>query len=753
MRQNFLLEDLLDHYDDGALCGTSMFLDRGSECSCLLQGLHHVETSIPVPLKHILPQTQLLIQALRKIDQLPRSTKASVREQTDPRIIELIPGLQDIRKKTLPQMYFEDCSVFRGTYGRVNPLFQHPEDAVLLIWKPGGYDHVYFMFVSQLHSYHEQFHIHDWSMIVFSRERTGAIKRRGVDPLTQGSTPPNDDDPIHPDQHGDVPPNDDDDDDDDDDMLSGDEPEDPLDDDHQPDCNTGPDPDDTTDDDQEYIFPDEYGPPPDDDLDMPGIQDSGETHNPSSPSTPFSNPDVPIEEFADPGQDDDPSPGPDPTSEPIRVQRKQRQISTDSTYALSKAKAKVTIKRPKVQLPGHAKPISVPTQKHDDEEDDGRSHNPNAPSLNDHSIPLPTTTPTSFVPSDHAQPAQQQSSQGTPELVSSQNDNDETEPYETEDAPVLTEEEIPQLQEEDVDTEPYTSDHSHSVDIDGTVFVPLGPKIQAAPDVTGNHQFEQYLAKNGKKQPKAESVITQEVLRKYAKEIKQAKLEEFRSFLDFTAMTLRDKRRHKIDNYVTGRWVLTIKVDKDGQFKKFKARWVCRGFQDAQKYDLQTDSPTATRYGFRVASQHAASMYWNLLHLDLKTAFLQGETYDLDRRVIHVQLPTNIGLPPCLVGLCTRSVYGLTHKEPKQVSFADSEATEPAPVSYYGVSSRESEETRDESSDTAEEVHKFLLVEERLFSACYQHNQTRKQREEFKEKKVEDCAWTPIVDDTRLIFF
>ena len=82
------------------------------------------------------------------------------------------------------------------------------------------------------------------------------------------------------------------------------------------------------------------------------------------------------------------------------------------------------------------------------------------------------------------------------------------------------------------------------------------------------NQFEQYLAKNGKKQPKAESVITQEVLRKYAKEIKQAKLEEFRSFLDFTAMTFRDKRRHKIDNYVTGRWVLTIKVDKDGQFKK-----------------------------------------------------------------------------------------------------------------------------------------------------------------------------------------
>ena len=58
-----------------------------------------------------------------------------------------------------------------------------------------------------------------------------------------------------------------------------------------------------------------------------------------------------------------------------------------------------------------------------------------------------------------------------------------------------------------------------------------------------------------------------------------------------------------------------------------------------------------------MASQHAAAMYWDLPHLDLKIAFLQGETYDLDRRIIHVQL--TIYLPPYLVGLCARSVYGL----------------------------------------------------------------------------------------------
>ena len=52
---------------------------------------------------------------------------------------------------------------------------------------------------------------------------------------------------------------------------------------------------------------------------MPGIQDSGETPEPEIPSTPFSDPDTPIEQIADPGPDDPPSPGPDQTSEPIRV--------------------------------------------------------------------------------------------------------------------------------------------------------------------------------------------------------------------------------------------------------------------------------------------------------------------------------------------------------------------------------------------------------------------------------------------------
>ena len=134
-----------------------------------------------------------------------------------------------------------------------------------------------------------------------------------------------------------------------------------------------------------------------------------------------------------------------------------------------------------------------------------------------------------------------------------------------------------------------------------------------------------------------QDTITPEMQRKYAKEIRAAKLEEFKSYLDNDAIRLTDRRKLGRDiNFLTGRWVLTVKVDKNGYFSKFKARWVCRGFQDKFAWDQQTDSPTATRYGFRLVAQCAANHFWDLLHLDLKTAFLQGEHYNLSSRMVVV---------------------------------------------------------------------------------------------------------------------
>ena len=119
--------------------------------------------------------------------------------------------------------------------------------------------------------------------------------------------------------------------------------------------------------------------------------------------------------------------------------------------------------------------------------------------------------------------------------------------------------------------------------------------------------FASWLTKQDKVKA---GTLMPEMQRKYAAEIRAAKLEEFKSYLDNDAIRLTDRGKLSRDvNFLTGRWVLTVKVDKNGYFSKFKARWVCRGFQDKFAWDQQTDSPTATRYGLRLVAQCAADHY------------------------------------------------------------------------------------------------------------------------------------------------
>ena len=538
-RQEFLFEDILEDFDNGLLCGTCMHHDRHGDHSLLLRDLDTRNVDIPVPLRHILPQkfsTPSLVSTLRMIDSLPVGTEVSVRESTNERIVELTPGLQNIRQKTLPQMYFEACSVFRGTYGRVNPLFSHPEDAVMIIWKPGEYGKIYFMFMSQLYPHYKEFHVHNWSMIVYSTETTGAIRRR-VDnpPVTGGQIPPHapvevdGHDPIHPDDHGppvhediDFPSEDvDDSGEQDDDEGMNDPPAD------QPSSGQPP------------MFP-PYPPPS-----YPPV-----VNVPVQPQPQFDNPDETIEQVMQPVADEDTSSDDRTLTEPIRLQMKQRHVSHDSDDKPPKAKAKVQVKKQKVQLPGHQQAIVPPPVKPPKFEDEDET--PSASSSHDQAVPLPTTTPHSFTPSpavpedtaDYDTPES-----GSQETIQYHDPEDETE------EPVLNEEEIEHLQSEDSEsTRQYDSEF---VQFDGDYFVLLGHN-SAAPDfqsydVKGFQKFCQYLAKNGKKTPKSEAVITPAILQQYAKQIKQAKLEEFRSFLDFTAMKFRDRRKHKIENFVTGR--------------------------------------------------------------------------------------------------------------------------------------------------------------------------------------------------------
>ena len=149
----------------------------------------------------------------------------------------------------------------------------------------------------------------------------------------------------------------------------------------------------------------------------------------------------------------------------------------------------------------------------------------------------------------------------------------------------------------------------------------------------------------GKKRKEA----TATEIRAYQKQLLEAKQLECKSWLDNEVFDLVDIRKIQVS---------PLKRDKDGNFLKTKARWVLRGFQDKQKNDQQTDSPAASRSGFRLAIQAASNKGWNTFHMDLKTAFLQGEAYDQTRDII-CQIPPEMGYPPHIGARMKKPAYGL----------------------------------------------------------------------------------------------
>ena len=104
------------------------------------------------------------------------------------------------------------------------------------------------------------------------------------------------------------------------------------------------------------------------------------------------------------------------------------------------------------------------------------------------------------------------------------------------------------------------------------------------------------------------------------------------------------------------RWVMRTK-DSDG--KSFLKAGLCaRGFEEEQ--DFRTDSPTCSREGVRLALSIIASMSWKLNSIDVKTAFLQGNS--LQREVL-VKPPKEANtdclwkLNKCVYGLADASRY------------------------------------------------------------------------------------------------
>ena len=157
---------------------------------------------------------------------------------------------------------------------------------------------------------------------------------------------------------------------------------------------------------------------------------------------------------------------------------------------------------------------------------------------------------------------------------------------------------------------------------------------------------------------RARKQVTQMELRQYRLQFQEAKQNEHKSWVNNDVYDLIDMWKHPARNFVKGRWVLTLKRDKDGKCQKCKSIWVLKGVQDKQTIDQQTDSPTSARPRFRMSCELATNRNWDLFHVDLKTAILQGESYESFRDEI-CQLPPETEYPPYIGARLKRPAYGL----------------------------------------------------------------------------------------------
>ena len=146
-------------------------------------------------------------------------------------------------------------------------------------------------------------------------------------------------------------------------------------------------------------------------------------------------------------------------------------------------------------------------------------------------------------------------------------------------------------------------------------------------------------------------------VRECHKQFAEAKLLEWKSWVDNEVFLSRwsegDQTEERRDQTMG-----THQRDRQGNFLRAKARWVLRGFQDKQKDYLQTDSPASTRPGFRMGCQVASSKNWDLFHIDLKTAFLQGQSCDVNRDVVCQLLP-EANHPLYLAARLKKPAYGM----------------------------------------------------------------------------------------------
>eukprot|EP00253_Pinus_taeda_P034357 PITA_34357 len=84
--------------------------------------------------------------------------------------------------------------------------------------------------------------------------------------------------------------------------------------------------------------------------------------------------------------------------------------------------------------------------------------------------------------------------------------------------------------------------------------------------------------------------------------------------------------RPKNKSVVSSRWLYKVKKAIDGSVEKHKARFVARGFSQVEGIDYDDTFAPITRYSsIRSMLALSAKMGWKIHHMDVKSAFLNGQ--------------------------------------------------------------------------------------------------------------------------------
>lgn len=134
---------------------------------------------------------------------------------------------------------------------------------------------------------------------------------------------------------------------------------------------------------------------------------------------------------------------------------------------------------------------------------------------------------------------------------------------------------------------------------------------------------------------------------------KQAMNEELRAFEENEAWDIVDAK--EADRVVQCKWVFKKKYESDDKVR-YRARLVAKGFTQREGVDYkETYSPVLRYSTLRLLFALSVKLNFNITHLDVTTAFLNGF---LDENV-YMQLPPNLECKANSVLKLKRAIYGL----------------------------------------------------------------------------------------------